>query len=192
MQKSPWIILLLLISCAPMSLADAVTGYEINLILFKQPETHESRRHTEMLPPFTHTQARHLNNQPDAINSSSDTFQPIKNKIMKDIQDKLPTDQTIIAGSWYVSTAQLAQSPQAWWIESDDINPETDTPIFGGLTLKLKNYFDFEFDLSTREAGFPTRLHQIRRLKSKQLNYIDHPKIGIFIYIEPTTEHTQS
>jgi hypothetical protein len=192
MQKSPWIIVLLLISYASMSLADTVTGYEINLILFKQPETHESRRHTEMLPPLTQTQTRHLSNRPEEIDSFTDAFQPIENKLMQDIQHKLPADQIIIAGTWHVSAEELAQSPQAWRIESDDINPETDTPIFGGLTLKLKNYFDFDFDLSTKEVESPIRLHQIRRLKSKQLNYIDHPQIGIFLYIEPTPNHIQS
>ena len=64
----------------------------------------------------------------------------------------------------------------------------------GVLSLNLQRYFDINFFLqflmpvdSTNKALVRYNLTQKLRMRSNELNYIDHPLYGIFIEIFPVT-----
>ena len=86
-------------------------------------------------------------------------------------------------------TPQLSGST---WISLPDhkamkLTLHSDNPQFSSQLLLIKKQF-IEATFSVRSYDKPAQiLREHRRLKTKQLNYFDHPKLGALIWIAPPT-----
>jgi hypothetical protein len=67
--------------------------------------------------------------------------------------------------------------------------------LTGSLRLSVSRYLHLEADLQLMEAGASStsydglpryRLQQSRRMRSGELHYLDHPRLGVLVLITPT------
>ena len=59
--------------------------------------------------------------------------------------------------------------------------------LIGSVSVWRQRYLHAELDLLLRPADGtePVRMQQRRRMRSEELHYLDHPKLGVLIYATP-------
>jgi len=59
--------------------------------------------------------------------------------------------------------------------------------LIGTITVWRQRFLHAELDLLLRPAGGTdeVRLRQRRKMRSRELHYVDHPKLGVLIYATP-------
>lgn len=91
----------------------------------------------------------------------------------------------LLHSAWKVSTDN-ARKGQLYHLYGGKIDDNT-WQVSGTLALNLQRYFDAHFNLQfynpTNNTSY--KVNQIQRMKSNELNYIDHPLYGILIKIVP-------
>ena len=62
----------------------------------------------------------------------------------------------------------------------------------GTITLNRRRYLHADVDLWFEDTDtlLPVRLQQSRRMRSKELHYIDHPRLGVLIIAHPVAAGT--
>jgi len=71
-----------------------------------------------------------------------------------------------------------------------DLRQETSSKLFGGIKVWVGRFLHFDTLLSYTPdgAGYSFAFESERRMRSRQLNYIDHPRVGIVTKIYPVDE----
>lgn len=56
--------------------------------------------------------------------------------------------------------------------------------VIGKILIKKSKFYDFYFDMDVIKNNYKLKMHQKIRSNKDKLNYVDHPFIGILVYVE--------
>lgn len=169
-----------------LTLAAPASRFRINLLMFAQSEssiTNELQAPTGI--PINNTAPLLTANIPADPTSNFTRFRPVTAPIMRHIARKLPQQTILFSGSWVINRANLSSKPAHWQIDSSGNLTTANTIANGDIKLSLHKFFDLKLNFNITHDQNLMPLQQTRRMRSRQLNFIDHPFVGTFIYIEP-------
>ena len=68
------------------------------------------------------------------------------------------------------------------------VGDELDAEIQGTIKVSLARFLHLDLDLILHQEDQRFRLKSSRRMRSNELNYLDHPRFGAIVIITPVTE----
>lgn len=200
-------------TCITLSLSQCAFGlgktYRIEVLIFSHLTPHNAQ--SEQWPTVSNTPPKKTlgsteielttNHEVNIINGNLTLIQPSQFKIKEAPIKKNYAQHVLSHFGWIQDFSQIPSIE----IALDKMpNDQAPTSIQGLIHLDLKTYFNIRFNLLLSEPSSAFlhilsdrqlkniidnrayfSLNQTRRMRSKELNYIDHPLYGILIYIEP-------
>ncbi len=182
----------LLILPSSASGVESPTAYQIEIIVYSHmTEAGLKSEYWPELPPMTI--------QPDTLELSAEQILPENNWRLKEIHRKLENNH-------YPILLHIA-----WQESADDLRKGRIIHLAGGVTYNndrrqmdgtfsifLQRYFNAHFNLrflqnivydnnESENSFLSFKINENLRMRSNELNYIDHPLYGILIQINPIT-----
>ena len=183
MKYFKWIQQLVLLYIVITAQSFAASNYQFEYLIFQQ-ETPTEMQSIHQLPPIFSKNIHLLSpSESEIFSNTLNTPLPLNSPLMKRIKTQIPQERIITSGCILLPPSDQLNRPISWWLDTQALNPETPVALFGNITLKLKHYFELSIHFSNETHTL--NLTHSRRLKSDQLNYIDHPSFALLIYITP-------
>ena len=199
LKIAKYIIAVLLVCFSLISVAAGPDQlYQFEVIIFSQI-THEALQSEYWpVPPA-------ITIPPSAIELTDDQIVPSSQWQLSSTQKFLENNQyqILVHRAWQASASSL-QQPQVIHLSGGDINNNAAKQVNGAVMISLERYFNVHFDLQfllpwtniqdlnltnvTRDdnsPGLKFNLNADLRMRSNELNYIDHPLYGVLVKIIP-------
>ena len=164
-----------------------IKNYAINLIIFKHrnamSNNEKSAMNLRVAPHHNTLILVPIKNQTNTIpHDAIAYFDAPKPYIMKHILNRIEQTDLLYAARWLFHAQPRQKFSQTWQIKPE--HSVTESMLHGSLTLQLKRFFDVNLNLDLDDNHQHFKLSQVRRMRSNQLNYIDHPAFGAFLLVE--------
>ncbi len=174
----------ILLGWAKISFAEYVSSYQIEMIVFSHPTNQNLK--SEQWPlvdklklPFSSTELHR------------DKILPSSQWRLKQVHQQLQKNHypILMHLAWQQSTTE-AQKEEIIHLQGG-ATVSSGKQMDGTLAISLQHYFNLHFNLqflmpSPSDTPFYANLNQELRMRSNELNYIDHPFYGVIIEIFPT------
>lgn len=191
---------LLLTAAVTMPVLAAEPWYEVELIVFRQPDPVGSDRELHPLNPTPPQAPQTVSLRPPQTGKTAYTMlSPAELKLGSITQGlrSSPHYKPLLHLGWRQpglagKEAAAVALPADWqpWASTDL------PPLYGLVRLHQDRFIHFSVDLRYRATGtepvadqIPTYVNrQSRRLRTGELHYLDHPGLGVVVQIRPLTE----
>lgn len=191
MKKCITLFILIALFYLPSAFAAQVDAYQVEVIVFSQitPENLALEHWKNVGPMRIPT---------SALDLTPEQILPPSQWRLKNIQQVLLNNHNpvILHIAWQENSDGM-KAKRLFHLTGGETYANELMQMNGILALKLQRYFDITFFLQflmpidpTNKALARYNLIQKLRMRSNELNYIDHPLYGIFIEIFPLTPST--